>query len=131
MSGWAGRPRRREVLRQAMCAGAWLALASPTDAEAAAPPARGDRVAWPESVPLVGGGEWHPTPGQATIVVFWSTTCGFCQRHNQHVEKLHRTLAGRPATVLGAARDHDPAAVQAYMDRRGLSFPVTMSSAMS
>jgi len=113
---------RRDILRAAPAL-----LAAPWAAADAVPARRGERVVWPASVPLVGGGHWQPVPGQATIVVFWSTTCPFCKRHNQHVEKLHQALQGRPATVLGAARDRDPEAVRRHMASHGLSFPVTLA----
>lgn len=96
---------------------------------AAAPAAAaGPSVAWPQGVRLLDGRPWEPVPGQAQIVVFWSTTCPFCRRHNQHVEKLHRALGGRGAAVLGVARDRDPAAVQRYLAGQGLSFPVTLAA---
>lgn len=98
-------------------------------ASAAAPAAPGEPVAWPGGVTLLDGRPWQPAPGQAQVVVFWSTTCPFCRRHNQHVEKLHRALAaGRGAAVLGVARDRDPAAVQRYVAAQGLSFPVTLAA---
>jgi thiol-disulfide isomerase/thioredoxin len=91
-------------------------------------PARpGEVVIWPATVPLLDGGVWAPAPGQAAVVVFWSTTCPFCKRHNVHMDKLHRALAGRPASVLGVARDRDPEAVRRYMAQQGYDFPVTMA----
>ena len=115
--------RRRECL---LTLGAVPALWSPARAETL-PTAVGERVVWPSAVPLLDGGLWPLNPGDAHVVVFWSTTCPFCQRHNQHVEKLHRALAGRRATVLGAARDSDPALVQRTVAARGYTFPVTLA----
>jgi len=62
----------------------------------AAPAAPGEAVAWPE-VTLLDGSRFGPAQaaGRALVVVFWSTTCPFCRRHNEHVEKLHRAAAGR------------------------------------
>lgn len=111
--------KRRELLP---------ALALLPWAAAAAPAAAGEPVAWPADARLLDGRPWQPLPGQAQIVVFWSTTCPFCRRHNQHVEKLHRALAGRGAAVLGVARDRDPAAVQRYAAAQGYSFPVTLAA---
>ncbi len=119
-------PGRRALLGHALRAAPLLALPNWALADAV-PVGRGERVAWPARLPLLGGGTWRPVPGQATIVVFWSTTCPFCQRHNQHVQKLHEALAGRNATVLGAARDRDETAVATYMARHGLNFPVTLA----
>jgi thiol-disulfide isomerase/thioredoxin len=104
------------------------ALALLPGAALAVPVAAGQPVAWPQGVRLLDGRTWEPQAGQAQVVVFWSTTCPFCRRHLQHVEKLHRALAGRGAAVLGVARDRDAAAVQRYLAGQGLSFPVTLAA---
>jgi hypothetical protein len=62
-------------------------------------------------------------------VVFWSTTCPFCLRHNAHIEKLRRAAAGRALEILTVARDRDPAAVRAYLERHGYGFRVTLDQA--
>jgi thiol-disulfide isomerase/thioredoxin len=98
----------------------------------AAPAERGQPVVWPE-VALLGGGRFGPAQaaGQAVVVVFWSTTCPFCRRHNEHVEKLHRAAqaAGLPLTVLGVARERDAARVQRYAQQQGYSFAITLEHA--
>ncbi|MDO8419129.1 MAG: TlpA disulfide reductase family protein [Rubrivivax sp.] len=116
--------------RQAIVAtlGATTALAGgPARALPAAP---GQAVAWPE-VALLDGSRFGPAQaaGRALVVVFWSTTCPYCRRHNQHVEKLHRAAAGRRLAVLGVARDRDVAAVRRYVDQQGYTFPVTTDQA--
>ena len=97
---------------------------------AATPAAPGTVVAWPE-VTLLDGRRFgaKDAAGRAMVVVFWSTTCPFCRRHNQHVQALHRAAAGRNLTVLTAARDRDSAAVQRYAQQQGYSFPITMDYA--
>ena len=99
-------------------------------AAAAAPAAPGQAVAWPE-VTLLDGSRFGPAQaeGRALVVVFWSTTCPFCRRHNQHVEKLHRAAAGRRLAVLGVARDRDIAAVRRYAAQQGYTFPITTEQA--
>lgn len=99
---------------------------------AAAPAAPGQAVVWP-ALRLLDGTElpaahWQ---GRAAVVVFWSTTCPFCRRHNQHVEKLHQAaqaLPGRPLQVLGVAREGDAAAVKRYAQQQGYSFPITLDN---
>lgn len=109
-----------------------LALASlPLAATSWAAPAQaGQPVAWPE-VSLLDGSRFGPAQaaGQAVVVVFWSTTCPFCRRHNQHVEKLRRAMAGRGLVVLGVARDRDAAKVQAYALQQGYGFAITLDHA--
>jgi thiol-disulfide isomerase/thioredoxin len=114
--------KRRDALR-------WLpALPAALPWTASAAPAqRGQAVAWPAEVALLDGSRWMPQPGVAQVVVLWSTTCPFCKRHNAHVQKLYQALAGRPAAVLGVARDRDPAAVQRSMALNGWTFPVTLA----
>ena len=103
-------------------------LLAPGGAHAA--PAAGEAVAWPD-VALLDGSAWgaKQAAGKAVVVVFWSTTCPFCRRHNQHVEKLHQQARGRPLEVLGVARDRDVAAVRRYAAVQGYSFPITTDHA--
>lgn len=112
-------PGRRALL----AAGAACALAGPRAVAAETAPV----IAWP-AIELLDGSRiepdaWRDTPA---VVVFWSTTCPFCKRHNVHVEKLHRALAGRAPRVLGVALDRDAAAVSRYMDSAGYTFPVAL-----
>ena len=96
----------------------------------AAPAQPGEPVRWPQ-VRLLDGGTWsaEQARNQAVVVVFWSTTCPFCLRHNAHVEKLRRALAGKRVQLLTAARDRDPAAVRSYLQRHGYGFAVTLDHA--
>jgi thiol-disulfide isomerase/thioredoxin len=119
---------RRELLTAALWP-AGLALAwsaAPVPARAAAPEL-GEPVRWPE-VSLLDGGHFGPADARAraVVVVFWATTCPFCQRHNRHIEKLHRAAAGRALTVLTAARDADPSVVRRYRQVQGYTFPITL-----
>lgn len=110
--------RRALLVSGAACALAGVpAFAAPAEAT----------FAWP-AIELLDGTRiepdaWRDTPA---VVVFWSTTCPFCKRHNVHVEKLHRALAGRPPRVLGIALDRDAAAVSRYMASAGYTFPVAL-----
>lgn len=106
-----------------------LLLTLPWAAPLLAEPARrGAAVAWPEGVRLVDGSAWQVRTGHAVVVVFWSLDCSYCERHNAHVEKLHRAAAGKPLQVLGVVRGGDEAAVQRRMRARGWSFAVTLAA---
>lgn len=125
-------PDRREAL--ALLAGVPLLASLPA---VAAPAEPGQPVAWPE-VSLLDGRRWGAAQARdkAVLVVFWSTTCPFCLRHNAHVEKLRRAAAGRALEILTVARERDPALVRAYLARHGYDFQVTldqgpMSAALS
>jgi len=91
----------------------------------------GQTVPWPDMA-LLGGGRFGPAQaaGHAVVVVFWSTTCPFCRRHNQHVEKLHRAamaLPGRRLRVLGVARETNADIVARYAQAQSYSFPITLN----
>jgi thiol-disulfide isomerase/thioredoxin len=123
----SGAPWRRRPLLLALAS---LAAGLPLSAASAARP--GESVVWP-TVRLLDGrsvdaAHWQ---GQLVVVVFWSTTCPFCRRHNQHVEKLHRAAqaAGAPLRVLAAAHDRDAATVQRYAQTQGYSFAITQDTA--
>jgi thiol-disulfide isomerase/thioredoxin len=118
---------RRPLLAALACMAAGRAGAA-----RAAPARPGDAVTWP-AVRLLDGrtldaAHWQ---GQVGVVVFWSTTCPFCRRHNQHVDKLHRAAqaTGAPLRVLGVARDRDAAVVQRYAQAQGYGFAITQDVA--
>ncbi len=96
----------------------------------ALPAAPGQSVRWPQ-VRLLDGSTWggQRTGGKAVVAVFWSTTCPFCQRHNDHLERLREAAQGRPLELVTIARDSDPALVQRHMRRRGWHFAVTLDDA--
>jgi len=116
--------------RQAVATLAAAAAPAWWRAATAAPAAPGQLVAWPE-VTLLDGSRFGPAQaqGRALVVVFWSTTCPFCRRHNQHVEMLHRAAAGRRLAVLGVARERDAAAVRRHAGEHGYTFPITLDHA--
>lgn len=93
----------------------------------AAPAAKGEAVRWP-AVRLLDG---RPLPapwlaGQAAVVVFFSTTCPFCARHNKHVQKLAAQVSGQPLQVIGVAQDRQRADVTRYLSNNAYTFAVTM-----
>lgn len=103
---------------------ALLAAGALRPAGAATPAAA---IRWP-SIELLDGrtlaaADWADT---GAIVVFFSTTCPYCKRHNVHVEKLHRAAGARRLRVLGIAVDRDPAGVRRYMAANDYHFPVAM-----
>ncbi len=96
----------------------------------AAPATLGEPVVWP-ALTLLGGQQLPATAwqGQVVVVVFFATDCPYCQRHNTRLEQLVHATRGQGLQVLGVAGDRDPDRVRAYLDERGLSFPVTLDSA--
>lgn len=119
--------KRRQVLALSLTAPLTLALSPAAWAAAARP---GEPVAWPD-VTLLDGTRLTGASlqGRAVVVVFWSTTCPFCRRHNQHVDKLHRAAQGLPLTVLGVARERDAEVVRRYAQQQGYGFAITLDHA--
>lgn len=125
-------PTRRELLGGlaggvAMACGVGLSL-SGTSTQAAI--AVGDVVPWPQEVRIEGGTLMHPVDwaGQVVVMVFFSTSCGFCRRHNQRVELLRRQVEADhlPLRLLGVAQDREPQAVRRYLAEQGLGLPFTL-----
>lgn len=115
----------------ALTCGGWLGAAAAPAAVAAATTATtaatGDRISWPELRLL--DGRPLPAPAlrqRATVLVFFSTTCPFCRRHNQHVQKLANASAGLPLQVLGVAQDRNADDVRRYLAQQGLRFDVSL-----
>lgn len=126
-----GRRSRRTWL-QALAGTALIAGAGwevPLHVRAAEPVPRPAPVAWPDLTlldgPVLRAADWQDT---AAIVVFWATYCGFCRRHNVHLDRLHRNLQGRPVRVLGMALDTDAELVRRYLRQHGFAFPVSLDA---
>lgn len=119
--------KRRAVLLAAPALLAGTATGRPAMAQ---PTAAGQAVLWPE-VTLLDGSRWAPAQwaGHAAVVVFWTTSCPFCRRHNQHIEKLYRAADPNTLKILGVARERDAGAVQRYAQQQGYSFPITLDHA--
>lgn len=114
---------KRRTLLGALTGAAGASLAQTATAVQAGQP-----VPWPVMA-LLGGASFGPAQAadNAVVVVFWTTTCPFCRRHNQHVEKLHRAASGKRLRVLGVARETDAEAVARYAAAQGYTFPITLN----
>lgn len=130
------RPVRQDAERRrwsqralALVAGCWLAGWQGGAMGKGSVVATGERVGWPEIRLLDGRVLAAPALRQrATVLVFFSTTCPFCKRHNQHVQKLatHAASAGLALQVLGVAQDRDADDVRRHMAQHGLRFDVSL-----
>lgn len=106
--------------------GATTGLVLAGTAAAAVP---GDPVAWPDGITLLDSSLWAPRAGHAQVIVRWATWCGYCRRHNAHIDALWRAIGNAPLQVLGVAADRDAAAVRRHQQALGHGFPVTLDGA--
>lgn len=110
--GW----RRRDWLAAAPLLGAALHAPPAMAADAADPWAA---LRWLQGTPV------SPGRGLPMVVVFWATWCGYCRRHNVHVDRLFAMVRGR-MHVVGIAVESESAAVQRHLRDTGLRFPVAV-----
>jgi len=62
--------------------------------------------------------------GRVVVVNFWATWCPPCVEEMPSLERLHRALGGEGLIVLGVSADEDGAALEAFVARSGLTFPI-------
>lgn len=62
--------------------------------------------------------------GRVVLVNFWATWCKPCETEMPSMQRLQQTLAGEPFTLLAVSVDTDAAAVRAFRDHFGLTFPI-------
>ena len=107
--------------RRQLLGAAGLAIAAPAGLAVAA----SEFVNWPVMT-LLDGQVLKPEDWRdmAAVLVFWTTWCPYCRRHNARIDRLHRASAGANLRVLGVALDGDAAAVKRYMQSGNFSFPV-------
>jgi peroxiredoxin len=89
----------------------------------------GDAVTLP-SLPLLDGstlaaGDLRDT---AIVLVFFTTTCPYCRRHNARLDQLAQATRGQPLRVIGVAGDGDAEHVRNYLRQQGWRFAVTLGA---
>jgi thiol-disulfide isomerase/thioredoxin len=62
--------------------------------------------------------------GRVVVVNIWATWCPPCVEEMPSLERLHRALAGDGLVVLGVSVDEDGAALEAFVRRAGVTFPI-------
>ena len=80
----------------------------------------------PLRLPALAGGEvaLDSYRGRMVLVNFWATWCPPCVEEMPSLERLHRALAGEGLVVLGVSVDDDGAALEAFVRRAGVTFPI-------
>ncbi len=110
---------------------AWAQPVSALADEAKAPPLPelGSRLVVPP-IDLLAGGRFDPAQaaGSPLLVYWWSSTCPFCALQSPHMELLWRQQQARGWQMLALSIDRQPRDAQAYLARRGYTFPAAWAS---
>ena len=64
--------------------------------------------------------------GRIVLLNFWATWCKPCEEEMPAMERLHRSLAGKPFALIAVSVDEDRAVVEAFRERLDLSFPILL-----
>ena len=64
--------------------------------------------------------------GKVVLVNFWATWCAPCLEEMPSIERLRKSLEGRPFAVLAVNLAEPDARVQAFLAKMPLGFPVLM-----
>ena len=67
--------------------------------------------------------------GKVVLVNFWATWCPPCRVEMPGFQKVYDRLGSRGFVILGVSTDANGAAVRAFLDERGITYPVGMASA--
>jgi peroxiredoxin len=119
---------RRGVWLVVLCIAAGAAFALFAVPAADPPVGRGSRA--PEfSLPRLGGAEpvrLADLRGRVVLVNFWATWCRPCEDEMPAMQRLYETLGGSGFELLAISVDEDPALVEGFRDRLGLTFPILL-----
>jgi len=103
---------------------AFALLAVPTEE----PVGRGSRA--PEfTLPRLGSSEpvrLADLRGRVVLVNFWATWCRPCEEEMPAMQRLYQALAGTGFELLAISVDEDPALVERFRDRLGLTFRILL-----
>ena len=90
--------------------------------------ARGERSPAPEfELPKLGGGgstSLADYRGQVVVLNFWASWCKPCREESPLLERWHRRIRDRGATVLGVDILDVTGRAQAFVDEFGLTYPM-------
>jgi len=65
-----------------------------------------------------------PRPGRILYVVVFTTWCPDCVNETPALEQLRQATASKPVDIIGLDQQEDPATINSFIQRFGLTFPI-------
>jgi len=62
--------------------------------------------------------------GRVVVLNFWATWCPPCVAEMPSLERMHKALSGEGLAVVAVSVDEDEAALTAFVNKAGITFPV-------
>jgi peroxiredoxin len=96
-------------------------------------PPPGGKTAEDFTVPRLGGGAFRLSDqrGRTVLVNFWATWCPPCLAEMPAMERLWRERQHEGFVIVAVSLDADPAIVPAFIEERGVTFPVGLDPTMA
>jgi peroxiredoxin len=60
-------------------------------------------------------------------VTFWATWCSICVEHLPELSTLYEKYKNKNVEIIGVSLDDKPKAVQQFIEKKGITFPVLMA----
>jgi hypothetical protein len=73
-------------------------------------------------------GQNFQTERQPLLLYWWSSTCPFCALQSPSMQALWQSQKNRGLRMLALSIDKKPEDAQAYLQKRGYTFPVAWAS---
>jgi thiol-disulfide isomerase/thioredoxin len=107
-------------------------IPAPPPTAAAAGPARHGNCAEPQigslAPPLEGRslerGNVGITAGRVSLVMFWATWCGPCQKEMPEIQRIYAKASSRGLDVLAISVDDEKTGIAEFVHDRGVHYPV-------